>query len=93
MGTLKLIKENGQCVVQSKNDGIHDIMIDTAILIGGLIASTGVSRETWLEWFRSEEFEDIIIDMADAEYRNMKGGDRHKKKSSSNRRRRSDFGR
>lgn len=90
MGTMKLIKENGRCSIDVRNESNAGVMCDLAELIGGLIAVSNVSRETWLSWLRSEEFEEIILDMADVDYK-WKRGENNKKKSACNRRRRSDF--
>ena len=92
MGVLRLIKENGRCSIDVRNNSNAGVMRDLAELIGGLIAVSNVSRETWLNWIRSEEFEEIILDMADVDYK-WKRGEGHKKKSTCDSRRRSDFGR
>jgi hypothetical protein len=86
MGVLKLNKECGRCSIEVKNDSNAGVMCDLAELIGGLIAVSNVSRETWLRWLRSEEFEESALDMADVDYK-WKRGEDHKKKSTGDRRR------
>ena len=90
MGVLKLIKENGRCSIDVRNDCNAGVMCDLAELIGCLIAVSSVSRETWLRWLRSEEFEEIILEMAGANYK-WKVGEDHKKKGTCDRSRRADF--